>query len=104
MKYKILISTTAYNQITECVSFAANVSTDAAKQLYLDIMSSINSLEDMPERCPVVNELKTIFGATRKLLIDKGRYATLFRINGDTVFINYVIDLRSNKYLKELFK
>lgn len=104
MKYKILISTTSYNQITECVSFVANVSADAAKQLYLEIKKSINSLEEMPERCPLVNELKTIFGATRKLLINNGRYAALFRINGDTVFINYLIDLRTNKYLKELFK
>ena len=100
MKYKVVISESAYNEITECISFVSNVSIIAAKELYVEIMAAINSLSEMPERCSTCNRLKNPFGATRKLLIANGRYAALFRINNDKVLINYFLDLRQKKYSK----
>lgn len=97
-EYSILISQTAYFQIVDAVQFVNNVSPDAAKDLYNDIMSSINSLKEMPERCPVVDYLKLPTGETRKLLLCKGRYVILFSIVKDKVNINYFIDTRKEHY------
>ena len=104
MSYKVSISPTAYNQIAEIISFVKNESVEAAKQLYKEIINKIESLSDMPERCPQLDELKMFFGATRKLLVGKGRYAILFRIQRNNVYVNYVFDLRQNKFWRDYFK
>ena len=97
MSYKVVLSQHSFNQINQCVAFVNNVSKEAALKLYKDIMEGVSSLEDMPLRCPVVDYLKLPFGSIRKLIISNGRYALLFRVDKDVVYIDYFVDFRSEQ-------
>ena len=96
MKYKVITSQTAYFQISECISFLDNVSPDAALRLYNEIMNSLRSLEEMPDRCPVVEEFKTPLGDIHRMVIANGKFIILYRIDDDTVYVNYVVDTRKD--------
>lgn len=94
MEYNVLIAETAHEQISQCVAFVNNVSREAAILLYENIMNGIKTLRTLPNRCPKIDFIKIPFFEYRKLLIDDGRYAIIFRIESQTVYVNYFIDLR----------
>ena len=98
MEYEVLISQTAHEQICQCIAFVNNVSHEAALSLYETIMKEIKTLSNMPGRCPKVDFIKIPFFEYRKLLIDDGRYAAIFRIESKKVFINYFVDLRKQDF------
>ena len=95
----IEISTRAYFSIKECVSFVNNVSNIAAKELYKEILSSINSLTIYPNKYPEVDGLSIKNAVIRKMTIHKGRYAILYKLEGNVIFIYDVIDIRKECYL-----
>ena len=97
MSYQVVLSQHSFNQISQCVAFVNNVSQEAAKKLYKEIMEGVSSLEETPLRCPTIDYLKLPFGDIRKLVISNGRYALLFRVEKDKVYIDYFVDFRSEQ-------
>lgn len=100
-EYKIIITQRAFSDITECVLFVNNVSNEPAKELYSEIISSINSLKTLSNAYPNIEGL--VIGVTniKRMPIHHGRYFILYKVMGDLVTIYDVIDSRKdNSILK----
>ena len=97
--YKISISQRAYSDITECVLFVKNVSLEAAKELYEEIMTSINSLSSFPNKYPEVEGLTIRQSKVRKMTIHKGRYFILYKVEDGLVYIYDILDCRKDNCL-----
>ena len=83
--YEVSISQRAYSNLLECVSFVKNVSSNAAKDLYDEIMTSIKSLSDFPNKYPEVEGLLIRQSKIRKMVIHKGRYVILYKVEDGIV-------------------
>lgn len=100
--YKINITQRAYSSISECVMFVKNVSFDAAKTLYEDIISSIKSLSTMPNKYPEINGLLIRGCKVRKMPIHNGKYVILFKVENDNVDVYDIIDVRKDNILLKI--
>ena len=76
-------------------AFLASVSPEAAEQLTRQFIAAAESLERMPERCAWLNGEQLPVNRYRKLLFGK-RYLMIFSIDGDTVYVAYVVDCRQD--------
>lgn len=88
-KYDIRIYPEARDQLVWHAGFLRNVSEDAAERFIKSFTEAIKTLEEMPNRCPVFMEVY------RRLIFEK-RYMIIFRIDGETVFVEYVLDQRQD--------
>jgi hypothetical protein len=59
------------------------------------ILSDIQSLAEIPSRCPYYENQFVPTGMYRKLLSSK-RYQIIFEITTDTVYVDYILDTRQN--------
>ena len=100
--YKIQISQRAFSSINECVLFVNAVSNLAAKDLYKEIMNSINSLKLLPNSYPNIEGLSIGGFNIKRMPIHKGRYIILYKINGDLITIYDIIDSRKDNSILKL--
>lgn len=101
-EYKITITQRAYSDITECVLFVNNVSKEAAKELYSEIIASVDSLKTFPNAYPNIEGL-TISGAdVKRMPIHHGRYLIIYKVQGNLVTIYDVIDTRKDSSILKL--
>ena len=100
-EYKITITQQAFSSIQECVLFVNNVSSEAAIELYDEIMSSLSSLKTFPKAYPNIEGL-TISGiGVKRMPIHHGRYLVIYKVEKDLVTIYDIIDSRKdNSILK----
>ena len=91
--FQIIITSRAQSDLSECVSFALNVSKEAAFKLADDIYSAIESLSLYPERYPVFEMPKSSPYLVRKLVINK-RYVALYCIEENKVVVHRFLDSR----------
>ena len=100
-EYNIVITQRAFSDITECVLFVKNVSSEAANNLFNEIITKINSLKSFPNSYPEIEGL-TIGGTKiRRMPIHNGRYLILYKVETDLVTIYDVVDSRKdNSILK----
>ena len=73
------------------VRFVAQVSSQAADKLRLDIIESAKSLQEFPERGTWLIDRALPANVYRKLLVDKC-YLLIYKIKDDTVYLDYVVD------------
>ena len=92
--YKIIVSDEANKMLTEHIYFLGRVNWEAAEKLYEQIEKSIDSLSQMPERYPFFDS-EDLNNPYRKIFVPRW-YLVLYKIEGDTVFVNYVLDGRSD--------
>ena len=97
--YKISISQRAYSNLLECVSFVKNVSRESAKDLYDEIMTSINSLSTFPNKYSEVEGLLIRQSKVRKMVVHNGRYIILYKVEDGVVFIYDILDVRKDNCL-----
>lgn len=95
MKYTVVISERAKRQIAQHVSFLADVNKNAARKLKKNIIEDLNALSDMPRRYSYLNDELIEKNYYRKMLFE-GRYLAVYHINGNTVYIDYVVDYRQD--------
>ena len=100
--YTIVITQRAFVDVTECVSFVKNVSSEAAKQLHSEIISAINSLLTFPNKYPEINGLKIRGSKVRKMSIHQGRYVVLYKVEENTITIYDVLDVRKDTFLTKI--
>ena len=96
---KVSITQRAFSSICEHILFARNVSLEAAKELYEETMTSLRSLSSFPERYPEIQDLRIAGARVRKMSIHNGRYVVLYKVDGDTVVVYDVIDIRKDGIL-----
>ena len=101
-EYRIIITQRAFSDINECVLFVNNVSNEAAKELYNEIISSISSLRTFPNAYPNIEGL-TIGGASiKRMPIHHGRYLIIYKVENDLITIYDVIDSRKDSSILKL--
>lgn len=100
--YKIAITQRAFSDINECVLFVSNVSKEAAKVLYTEIISSIDSLKTFPNAYPNIEGLVIGGINIKRMPIHHGRYFIIYKVEGDLITIYDVIDSRKNSSILKL--
>ena len=100
--YKIAITQRAFSDINECVLFVSNVSKEAAKVLYTEIISSINSLKTFPNAYPNIEGLVIGGINIKRMPIHQGRYLIIYKVAGDLITIYDVIDSRKDSSILKL--
>lgn len=101
-EYRITITQRAFSDINECVLFVNNVSNEAARELYSEIISSINSLKTFPNSYPNIEGL-TIGGASiKRMPVHHGRYLIIYKVENDLITIYDVIDSRKDSSILKL--
>ena len=98
-KYSVTISQRAFTSIFECVSFLKKVSIESAEELYKEMMNSIKSLSSYPDRNLKIANLSIQQIPIRRMIICNGRYAILYKVNNNDVFVYDVLDNRRDNKL-----
>jgi len=98
-KYSVTISQRAFTSIFECVSFLKKVSIESAEELYKEMMNSIKYLSSYPDRNPKIANLSIQQIPIRRMIICNGRYAILYKVNNNDVFVYDVLDNRRDNKL-----
>jgi toxin ParE1/3/4 len=88
-KFHVRISQSAERDIEGIWSFIAGDSVDNAKNFIARMERQIETLENFPERCPLIPENEILGTRYRHLLF--GKYRTIFRVAGKTVYVMRVI-------------
>ena len=92
--YTVIIQTPAANMLVEHTRFLAQVSETAAERLVDEFFNKSKSLEHMPERCPWLSGYSLPEKKYRRLIFENN-YMLVFQIVGDIVFIDAMVDCRS---------
>ena len=100
--YKIAITQRAFSDINECVLFVSNDSKEAAKVLYTEIISTINSLKTFPNAYPNIEGLVIGGINIKRIPINHGRYLIIYKVEGDLITIYDVIDSRKDSSILKL--
>ena len=93
-KYKVIIQSPAGNMLVEHAFFLAQVSINAAERLTDEFYVKAKSLENMPQRCPWLSGYSIPEKKYRKLIFEN-HYMLVFQITGDIVYIDAMVDCRS---------
>ena len=93
-KFEVKISGEARRMLMDHVFFLANVNPAAAETLRADMIADIQSLENFPERFPYL-EPDNRKNPYRKMFVPKW-YLVLYMIEGNRVFVDYVLDCRQD--------
>jgi plasmid stabilization system protein ParE len=95
--YSIKIKPTAEADLTQRFQQIAEESHQNAVQWYLSLISAIESLDKLAQRCPIAPEDQDIQCGIRHLVL--GRYRVLFCIEGDDVHILHIRHSRHDRVL-----
>ena len=95
MIYRVEISTEALDMLMKHVAFLAGVSKDAAEKLRDEFKSQLQSLSQMPHRCPWIEGEYFPYRKYHKLIFGE-RYAIIYQVEekAAVVHVDYVIDYR----------
>jgi plasmid stabilization system protein ParE len=89
IKYNVEITPAAEGDVEEIWTYIAGDSPENATAFILRLEEQIDTLEQLPERCPLIPENEQLGTPYRHLLY--GAYRTIFRISGKTVYILRII-------------
>lgn len=93
--YKIIISDKAKRMLGQHIAFIAKVNKQVAKDTKNQIISSIKSLNNIPQRYPFLEADFIPHNKYHKLIINR-RYIALFQIKDNTIYIDYILDIRKD--------
>jgi hypothetical protein len=93
-KYKVIVSRHVAENLLMHTAFISNVSPNAAESFVLEFEDILNRLEDNPIQYQKDTSFDNPDGY-RRVLFAKW-YKCLFLIEGDTVYVDSVVDCRQN--------
>ena len=88
-KHKIIIYPIAQNDLMEIVDYLNTLSLDAAIKYYDLLVGQIESLAELPERCPLVKDTQLRLKGYRTLLVKN--YIVFYVVNESTVEIRRIL-------------
>jgi toxin ParE1/3/4 len=88
-KFRVRITHTAEKDLEEVWDYIANDSPESAEQFTRRLEEEIETLETLPERCPLIPENEILGTHYRQLVV--GHYRCVFRIAKTTVYMLRVI-------------
>jgi len=96
--FKVEITPSAERDLEEIWDYISQDNTENATYFILQFEERIYSLEQSPERCPLISENQILGTSYRHLIF--GQYRAVFRIYGTTVYILRII--HAARLLEEL--
>jgi plasmid stabilization system protein ParE len=87
--YNVEITPAAERDVEEIWTYITADSPENAAAFILRLEEQIDTLEQFPERCPLIPENELLGTTYRHLLY--GAYRTIFRVSGRTVYILRII-------------
>lgn len=90
---KIVLTSNAYADWQNCVSFVLNVSKEAAIKLDDEIKAAIDNLNNYPEKNPIFEMNRAFPFVVRKSIVNR-RYIILFSINEQEILVYRILDAR----------
>ena len=89
MPFQVEITRKAFLDAEEAYIWFSEQSAQWAERWLKGLLEAVNSLEELPTRCAVVQEGRVLEKEIRQYLYGRGRtsYRLFFEIRGDTVFI-----------------
>jgi plasmid stabilization system protein ParE len=88
MKYQVEVTEQASEEAEKAYLWIADNAPDTAARWFEGLVSKVNSLSTMPERCAFAPESAAFHQEIRQLLY--GRYRILFTIEKDTVYVIHI--------------
>lgn len=95
MKYRVIISDQAKQNLLLHVRFLAQINKSAAQKLRQRIVAEIRSLEQMPHRYPFLNAEFIPPNKYHKLYVENF-YLILYQIRDDIVYVDWIVDCRQD--------
>lgn len=87
--FRVEITAIAEADVAEIWEYIVQDNPEAATDFILRLEEKIDTLENFPERCPLVPESRLLGAAYRHLLF--GQYRAIFKITGDRVIVMRVL-------------
>lgn len=94
-KYKVIVSDRAKRMLGTHIRFMAQVSKEAAAAKKTELMATIRSLSQMPQRFPFFDEVYISPNKYHKMFVQKW-YLVLYQIQDDIVYVDYILDCRKD--------
>ena len=95
MKYKVIISDRAKENLGLHLRFLSQVNRSAAVKLKQRFLMELRSLREMPQRYPFFNEDFIPVNKYHKLYVENW-YLVLYQIKDDTVYVDWIVDCRQD--------
>lgn len=95
--YRISVSRRAARTMLNHAAFLARVNPGAAEKLASEFEKTIDSLETMPRRCPLLYGEFIPQNVYRFILLGQ-HYMVIFRVVDDVASVDYVVDCRQDYY------
>ncbi len=95
MKYEVIVSYKAKEQIALHVAFLAKVKKESARKVKSRLINALNSLFEMPERHPFFDENLIPKNKYHKMYVENW-YLILYQIRDNKVYVDYIIDCRQD--------
>ena len=95
MKYKVVISDRAKENLGLHLRFLSQVNRSAAVKLKQRFLMELRSLQEMPQRYPFFNEDFIPVNKYHKLYVENW-YLVLYQIRDDTVYVDWILDCRQD--------
>lgn len=95
MKFQVIVSKRATQQLIEHAAFTAQLDEHLAHKLVADFRTAAASLQLLPYRNPILRSEVFITERFRKMVFAKW-YLLIYQIKGEQVIVEYVIDGRQD--------
>jgi len=93
--YVVKVTETAWEMLLSHARFLANVSVSAAERLIDTFASAMDSLAEMPDRNPWLEQDDIPLKKYRKLLFSK-HYLAVYEIKSEVVYVTAAVDCRQD--------
>lgn len=84
-RFRVEITESAEKDLEEIWSYISQDSPEEANRFVLTLEEEVQTLEQFPNRCPLIPENELLDGNYRHLLL--GKYRAVFRISQKTVYV-----------------
>ena len=95
----VIVQERVFLQVGESIRFLSNVSKTAAEELVDKIQKSLSELSFFPRMHPLIRGSKIGELEFRQTILPGGRYALIYLIKDEKIYVEHFIDFRRNNKL-----